>query len=593
MLPKGPNSLCPLSHSSHTDSTHTTHTEILTTHSCGEPEAPVLGGDSPSVDEAEHPGGASAIPISNLNGDFDFDEFYELATRVLNGDSESLTSLQALKIRWELKFKTRRNPLKPVIGRPSTPFRPRISLLPRRFVRTDLETLPAPNVETSNILDGDSRSSELEIHGRSSPQSGPDSQEQVLQEAQLGDLMDSAVTSPTAGPFAQGQAPQEAAITPDCDAPTHLGDLVDLAKDGRDNGTPGQNPASSPTLVAAPTPTVHEEHPEHPAIYVGTVKLQASTVDNIAGAFLQSSRKTLHFVPPTKQNGEIIIRPTKEVVDNGSKKWQTTAVGYCLGRRPYFPQLEAFARANWKGLQQVSATSSGFFFFRFTTRFAMEDVIEGGPWLFQGQPIVLQFWEQGMSLRRQKHTQIPVWIRLRHLPMEYWTEEGLSTVASGIGTPLYTDGITKNCSRLDYARVCVLLDFSSALPKHLVVISPTLRNGKEDPKRVDVEYEWLPQRCSHCCSLGHVATSCPENTKKISNPPITIFVKKQSATVNPVQPAMESAGTEATTVCKNSAPVLGKGKELILYNSYGALATDGDDSQLAGPNICSPTVVGS
>ncbi|KAL0293596.1 UNVERIFIED_CONTAM: hypothetical protein Sradi_6928000 [Sesamum radiatum] len=53
--------------------------------------------------------------------------------------------------------------------------------------------------------------------------------------------------------------------------------------------------------------------------------------------------------------------------------------------------------------------------------------------------------------------------------------------------------------------------------------------------------------------------------------------KKQSATVNPVQPAMESAGTEATTVCKNSAPVLGKGKELILYNSYGALATDGDD----------------
>ncbi|KAL0302134.1 UNVERIFIED_CONTAM: Retrovirus-related Pol polyprotein from type-2 retrotransposable element R2DM [Sesamum calycinum] len=464
--------------------------------------------------------GASAIPEDsscNLNGDFDFDEFYELATRVLNGDSESLTSLQALKLRWELKFKTRRNPLKPVIGRPSTPFRPRISLLPRRFVRTDLETLPAPNVETSHILDGDSRSSELEIHGRSSSQSGPDSQEQVLQEAQLGDLMDSAV-------MVMGvRLARPRVHLPKVKHPKkqRLPQIVilrgfgDLAKDGRDNGTPGQNPASSPTLVAAPTPTVHEEHPEHPAIYVGTVKLQTSKVDNIAGAFLQSSRKTLHFVPPTKQNGEIIIRPTKEVVDNGSKKWQTTAVGYCLGRRPYFPQLEAFARANWKGLQQVSATSSGFFFFRFTTRFAMEDVIEGGPWLFQGQPIVLQFWEQGMSLRRQKHTQIPVWIRLRHLPMEYWTEEGLSTVASGIGTPLYTDGITKNCSRLDYARVCVMLDFSSALPKHLVVISPTLRNGKEDPKRVEVEYEWLPQRCSHCCSLGHVATSCPENTKKI------------------------------------------------------------------------------
>ncbi|KAL0294408.1 UNVERIFIED_CONTAM: hypothetical protein Sangu_3219500 [Sesamum angustifolium] len=89
---------------------------------------------------------------------------------------------------------------------------------------------------------------------------------------------------------------------------------------------------------------------------------------------------------------------------------------------------------------------------KFHTRIAMEDVIEGGPWLFQGQPIVLQCWEQGMSLRRQQHTHVPVWIRLKHLPMEYWTEEGLSTVASGIGTPLYSDGITKACSRLDYAR---------------------------------------------------------------------------------------------------------------------------------------------
>ncbi|KAL0293626.1 UNVERIFIED_CONTAM: putative ribonuclease H protein [Sesamum calycinum] len=110
--------------------------------------------------------------------------------------------------------------------------------------------------------------------------------------------------------------------------------------------------------------------------------------------------------------------------------------------------------------------------------------------------------------------------------MEYWTDEGLSTVASGVGTPLYTDGITKECSRLDYARVCVMLDYNSTLPKHLVVISPVLCDGKEDPKRVDVEYEWLPQRCKQCCSLGHIASACPDNMKKKIAPPITIFVKK-------------------------------------------------------------------
>ncbi|KAK4380915.1 hypothetical protein Sango_3020600 [Sesamum angolense] len=155
------------------------------------------------------------------------------------------------------------------------------------------------------------------------------------------------------------------------------------------------------------------------SIFIGNVKLRTDSNDSIADAFLQSSRKTLHYVPPTKQNGEIIVRPSTAIIEKGSKRWHATAVGYFLGRKPYFPQLESFARSNWRDIQQVSATSSGFYIFQFKSRAAMEDIIEGGPWLFQGQPIVLQYWEPGMSLRRQKHRQIPVWIRLKHLPMEY------------------------------------------------------------------------------------------------------------------------------------------------------------------------------
>ncbi|KAL0290978.1 UNVERIFIED_CONTAM: hypothetical protein Sradi_7037500 [Sesamum radiatum] len=363
---------------------------------------------------------------------------------------------------------------------------------------------------TPNILVGGSTSSELGNHGGSPSQpSGLASQDQEL---------------------------QEAAIPQDCEDLAQLGDLEEsAAKESRAT-------ASSSPLVSKSPPTAQEDQPEQPVIYVGKVKLQATSVDSIAGAFLQSSRKTLHFVPPTKQNGEIVIRPTKEVVDSGSKKWQSTAVGYFLGRRPYFPQMESFARANWKGLQHVSATSSGFFFFRFCTRFAMEEVIEGGPWLFQGQPIVLQVWEQGMSLRRQQHTQIPVWIRLKHLPMEYWTDEGLSTVASGVGTPLYTDGITTECSRLDYARM------------HKLSV------------------------------IGACGSNLPGYEEKELSSAITIFVQKSSGHKDPKQhdgnnrnaapmPDSESAGP--ASVCHNSRDsVLDKGKELVLYNSYDALATE-------------------
>ncbi|KAL0295232.1 UNVERIFIED_CONTAM: hypothetical protein Sangu_3202900 [Sesamum angustifolium] len=266
--------------------------------------------------------------------------------------------------------------------------------------------------------------------------------------------------------------------------------------------------------------------------------------------------------------------------------------------------------------------SSGFYFFQFKTRTAMEEIIEGGPWLFQGQPIVLQCWEPGMSLRRQKHKQIPVWIRLKHLPMEYWTEEGLSIVASGVGTPLYSDKITRNCSRLDFARICVMLDYNSTLPKHLVVISPQLRDGKEVPTRVDIEYEWLPQICKHCCSLGHSVTACPDIKKKDYNPPVTVFVKKQQVDNKDVREAdnkAELAGAKSTLgkeIKSQHHPLppnpqimqddhLEKGittstdhgdHDIVLYNPFGILGVEHSNTEMhtetepTGPNICSPVL---
>ncbi|KAK4381825.1 hypothetical protein Sango_2931200 [Sesamum angolense] len=117
----------------------------------------------------------------------------------------------------------------------------------------------------------------------------------------------------------------------------------------------------------------------------------------------------------------------------------------------------------------------------------------------------------------------PVWIKLRHLPVELWTTEGLSTVASGIGRPLYPDAITRACTRLDFARVCVMLKVSSKLPKHVVIMMPNELGG-ESACKVDVEYEWLPPKCTGCSSLGHNTKECP--LSKPTKPAISIFVKK-------------------------------------------------------------------
>ncbi|KAL0282048.1 UNVERIFIED_CONTAM: hypothetical protein Sradi_7273800 [Sesamum radiatum] len=325
-----------------------------------------------------------------------------------------------------------------------------------------------------------------------------------------------------------------AAIRPRMQAPKSSRERPRRRKETREVQEPQEPPR-------APSPI--------PEVFVGNVKITMSPKDNITEAFLNSSRKTLRYIPPTTQRDEIIIKPTAAMVEQGATRWQSTAVGYFLGRRPYFPQLEAYTRANWRGLQQVSATANGFYFFRFKTVAYMEDVIEAGPWLFQGQPVVLQAWEQGMSLRRRKHTQVPVWIRIRHLPMEYWTEEGLSAVASGIGIPLYSDKITQQCLRLDFARVCVMLSFSSKLPKHLVILRPAVTEATETPIKVDIEYEWLPLRCKNCSSLGHTAIACPDTVVKRPTAPVAVFVEKRQSTMGvPSRTNHEVAATEAHVV---------------------------------------------
>ncbi|KAL2237414.1 UNVERIFIED_CONTAM: hypothetical protein Sindi_0933100 [Sesamum indicum] len=197
-------------------------------------------------------------------------------------------------------------------------------------------------------------------------------------------------------------------------------------------------------------------------LFVGNIELHASPDsiidDKIAHAFHNSTRKTFLYVAPTVQNGEVIMRPTLDIIRTGSKRWKATAVGYFLGKRPYFYHLKEYAVSTWPGLREV-----------------------------------------------------PVWIILRYLPVELWREDGLSTVASGVGKPLYPDAITRACTRLDFARV-------------------------------DVEYEWVPLKCTNCMTLGHAIKECPLNkaTKPVK-PPVAVYMAKMGA---PRAPPMQEQGED-------------------------------------------------
>ncbi|KAL0361528.1 UNVERIFIED_CONTAM: hypothetical protein Sradi_3837300 [Sesamum radiatum] len=76
---------------------------------------------------------------------------------------------------------------------------------------------------------------------------------------------------------------------------------------------------------------------------------------------------------------------------------------------------------------------------------------------------------------------------------------------SGIGKPLYPDAITRACTRLDFARVCVMLDISSKLSKHIVIMVLS-EDGKTastdasgtDPTGTEGDFGCLGDQFVHC-----------------------------------------------------------------------------------------------
>ncbi|KAL2251946.1 UNVERIFIED_CONTAM: hypothetical protein Sindi_2316900 [Sesamum indicum] len=163
--------------------------------------------------------------------------------------------------------------------------------------------------------------------------------------------------------------------------------------------------------------------------------------------------------------------------------------------------------------------------------------------------------------------------------MEYWTSEGLSTVASGVDKPLHPDAITRACTRLNFARVCVMIDVNKKLTKHIVVMTPD-EDGGETPCKVDVEYEWLPPKCAECMKMGHTTKECPANKpEKPTKPPVKVYVPKNTD--------MGDVHVE-----RNVSNHDDRGKAIIIYNAFDALhELDDADEIPRDPNICSPDLV--
>lgn len=228
-------------------------------------------------------------------------------------------------------------------------------------------------------------------------------------------------------------------------------------------------------------------------------ELQQSKPKEWASLFQAQGRSTImklsHY--PELQQGD---DPVVELEDShiNDRSWNNCLIGHFLDGKMAFLLLSSTARKIWKDHGRIKIKQVGAcYFFEFQDEGTKSRVLEGGPYFFSRKYLVLKDWHRMLVPSTDHPSTIPAWIKIHKLPLECWTQEGLSRITSTIGKTLHVDIATAQQQRLDFARVCVEVSANSDLPKTIQI-----RHGLESVT-VFIEHQWLPPRFSKCKVFGY------------------------------------------------------------------------------------------
>ncbi|PWA80419.1 hypothetical protein CTI12_AA196540 [Artemisia annua] len=180
-------------------------------------------------------------------------------------------------------------------------------------------------------------------------------------------------------------------------------------------------------------------------------------------------------------NGNRRIQFTAEEVFKGGQSCSLQLYGYFIGTSMDYRVVRGNLMKMWRvyGIEDITKTSSGIFYFKSKSEEGMKTVLDFGPWMVQNVSLVLNIWEPGIWLEKTEPSSIPIWREM-----------------------------LKKAGKLDFARVLVEVNANEDLPNILEIEYPPLGNRPARVGKLDVKYQWKPPLCTHCKTFGHSTLAC-------------------------------------------------------------------------------------
>ncbi|XP_074283310.1 uncharacterized protein LOC141607861 [Silene latifolia] len=197
-------------------------------------------------------------------------------------------------------------------------------------------------------------------------------------------------------------------------------------------------------------------------------------------------------------------RFTAEDVKDELEYWQNSVFCFILGANPPVEVVDGFIKRIWGHLpiDKVSFLPNGVFLVRFNTKAAKDRVLQQGHYLFDNKPLIVRPWSPDVELNKDDVKEVPVWVRLEHLPLKFWGK-CLPRIAGLLGKFVQMDVATKDKTRLGFARVMLEVPFGKPLPGSVKFMD---KDGLV--VTIKVVWEWKPTLCKHCKGVGHESEKC-------------------------------------------------------------------------------------
>ncbi|KAJ0549012.1 putative transcription factor interactor and regulator CCHC(Zn) family [Helianthus annuus] len=279
------------------------------------------------------------------------------------------------------------------------------------------------------------------------------------------------------------------------------------------------------------------------------------------------SKVNLEYIPPIiTPEGKCRVVLTKDDLLLSAKAFPLYLYGYFLGTSMDFHKVNLCLKRLWKAydISEISKSTAGFYYFKFSSENGLNSVLENGPWLVNNVPILLNRWEPGLCLERIEPSTIPIWVTVHNVPMELWTGRGMSKVFSDVGQPLLLDRVTQarvvnNSGKLGYARMLVNAKAELNLPNEVEVEYPSGNDGISRVGNLNVTYQWKPAVCKHCMVFGHSFKLCKNRPKMAEEIAAPVNKDDSGKAKNNLMGADKEFTAKASKIKKSNQLKKGKG----------------------------------